>query len=244
MDPRVFGVAFGQGPSSVPSKPARGPLHHLKIAGAVGRLGEAFVNAALARADVGQVDVLVSQPFSQSPPKLRGLDEGLWLSEPGCDALILLPLLDHDGLTRLGNARDAVYSSLEPAVMRRLLGANAQGLSRVLLIHPLAAWQQIGAFQQGLAGPIEEQVAGSGADSVTIVRPVLSANTPGGSWLQRIVNGYLSLQLLMMPRSLPSLTSAQIASLALNHLAQAGPGVQVIGAADLASQVPEPNQLK
>jgi hypothetical protein len=233
MDHHVFAAAMGAGPASNQAEPAHGPLHHLKIAGAVGRLGEAFVNAALARADVRQVDVLVSQPFSKSPPKLRGLDEGQWLSEPGCDALILLPQLDHDGLTRLGNARDAVYASLEPDVMRRVLGAKAQSISRVLLIHPVAAWQQIGAFQQGLAGPIEEQVAGCGADSVTIVRPVLSASTAAGSWLQRVVNVYLSLQLLMMPRALPSLTSAQIAVRALNHLSLAQPGVKVIGAADL-----------
>jgi hypothetical protein len=242
MDHHVFTAAMGAGHASSPAEHTRGPLHHLKIAGAVGRLGEAFVNAALARADVRHVDVLVSQPFSQSPPKLRGLDEAQWLSDPGCDALILLPQVDHDGLTRLGNARDAVYAGLEPEVMRRLLGTNAQSLGRVLLIHPVAAWQQIGTFQQGLAGPIEEQVAGCGADSVTIVRPVLSASTPAGSWLQRVVNVYLSVQLLMMPRSLPSLTSAQIASMALQHLAQAGPGVQVIGAADITRGVSEPGQ--
>ncbi len=234
MDHHVFAAALGPSPGSRTNELNRGPLHHLKIAGAVGRLGEAFINAALSRTDIRQVDVLVQQPFTQAPPKLRGIESSQWLREPAADALILLPAMDHDGLARLGNARDAVYASLEPEFMRQLLTRQTLDQTRILLIHPLAAWQQLGAFQQGLAGPLEDQVAGCGAQSVTIVRPVLSASTPGGSWLQRVVNVYLSLQLLMMPRSLPSLTSAQIASLALNHLAQAGPGVQVIGAADLA----------
>jgi hypothetical protein len=205
------------------------------IAGATGRLGEAMVNAALRTQGLQRVGVWLQQPFAKAPPKLVGLDLEQWKNSKPSKSVILLPNVGHDGSSRLGNGRDAAYASLEPEALATILAGLDLRTSHVLLVHPTAAWQQIGAFQQGLAGPLEEQVAACGASIITIIRPVLSASSPSGSWLQRCVNAYLSLQLLMMPRSIPALTSTQIADACLLQLKQKEPGIRVIAATQLVA---------
>jgi hypothetical protein len=55
--------------------------------------------------------------------------------------------------------------------------------------------------------------------------------------VQRIVGVYLSLQMLMLPKSVPTLTSAQVARVAVDLLRDGEPGVRVLGAAQIEARL-------
>jgi hypothetical protein len=111
--------------------------------------------------------------------------------------------------------------------------AVAAGARRLVLIHPLPAWQQMSRLHLGLTGEGELHMAQMPFESVTVLRPLQQSGGAAGNLLQRIAGVYMSLQFLMMPRSLPTLTSPQIARVAVDLLRQSEPGVRILGAAQI-----------
>lgn len=199
------------------------------VAGVVGRLGEAVLNHVLAVDDYAQVTALAHAPMNLGVRRLTlaGLD-----ALPPADDLYLV-LSDPDlPAARSFYGRDAAFTLLSPdnlgAVAR---AAAAAGTRRALLLSPLPAWQQMSRFHQGLSGDREMQLAALPFDALTVLRPVKAAGSAGGSLLQRVVHLYLSVQMMMIPRSIPTLTSDQLARAAVAAMRTAGSGVRILDAA-------------
>lgn len=203
------------------------------LAGANGRQGEALLNRLLGCGDYRQVVALADAPMAMGVRAL--ILSGLDALPPVDDAFIVIGAPGDPG-TRSFYGRDApfvqVHAATALAVAKRALDAGAQ---RMVLIVPTPAWQQMGNFHRGLSGQLELAVAQLPLASLTILRPVLPAASSAGNLLQRIANVYLSLQMLMMPRSIPTMTSQQVARCVLAAMRCSAHGVRVLGADALPS---------
>jgi hypothetical protein len=202
------------------------------VAGAVGRQGEALLNAALARGGYSRVHVLSDAPMALGIDglELSGLD-----ALPPLDDVLMLVGQGGDPAERSFHGRDAPFVQVTIADAVKVAGAAAAaGARRLLVIRPSPAWQQMGELQRSLGGTDELALAQLPFESVFILRPVRTGPSPGGDWLRRIVNAYMSIQFLMMPRSIPTLTSEQVARAAVAALGMPGTGTRVMLARQLA----------
>src|SRR5690606_16606579 len=162
--------------------------------------------------------------------ELSGLD-----ALPPLDDVLMLVGQGGDPAERSFHGRDAPFVQVTIADAVKVAGAAAAaGARRLLVIRPSPAWQQIGELQRALGGAEELALAQLPFESVIILRPVRIGASPGGDWLRRVVNAYMSLQFLMMPKSIPTLTSEQVARAALQVLRSSAPGIRVMPARQLA----------
>jgi hypothetical protein len=234
VDPDLALRAAG-GP--VPSARER-PQRRLLVAGAVGRLGEALLNEALARGGYAEVVALADGDATMSLG-LRGLSLAALGALPPIDDVCIAQTVDPGAPgARSFHGRDAPFAMVEPAAMPRIAAAAAAaGARRLVLVHPLPVWQQVSRLHLGLSGDAELQVSRMPFDGVTVLRPLAQVGPTGGGWLQRVAHVYLSLQFLMVPRSLPTLTSAQVARVAIDVLRDPEPGIRILGAAEIGERV-------
>jgi hypothetical protein len=203
------------------------------VAGAVGRLGEALLNEVIGRGGYADVVALAERDATMSLG-LRGLSLAPLHALPPIDAVCIARSDPDAPGARSFHGRDAPFALVDTLAMPRIAAAAAAaGARRLVLIHPLPAWQQLSRLHLGLAGEAELQMAQMPFESVTVLRPLLQSGSAAGSLLQRIANVYMSLQFLMMPRSMPTLTSPQIARVAVDVLRQPEPGVRIMGAAQI-----------
>ena len=198
------------------------------VAGAVGRLGEAMLARALSGGEYAQVVALADAPMTlgiarlalATPETLPPIDDVfVLLSEPGVPG------------TRSFHGRDAPFVQVDrdnALVVAR--AARAAGATRLLLIAPMPAWQQVGLLHRGLGDPLELELARLPFARLTVLRPVRESGRRAAGFVERIASVYISLQLLMLPRSIEVLTSEQIARCALAAMRQPGEGVSVVGA--------------
>ena len=208
------------------------------MAGAVGRVGEALLNEVLARGGYDTVYALADLPMSLGVRRL---------SLTTLDALpaladVFIALTDpEDADARSFYGRDAAFTPVTVANVSHIAErAAAAGARRLALVHPLPAWQQMSRFHSGLVGEAELAIAGLPLDSVVVLRPVAPSRLPVGNWLQRVANVYLSLQLLMVPRSIPTVTSVELARVTVSALREARPGIHVLGAAQIDERARRP----
>ena len=207
------------------------------VAGAVGRRGEALLNAVLASGDYDQVVVLASAPMALG---VRGLTLAALEDLPPVDDVFLLLSDPQDAGARSYYGRDAPFVQVDEANCLPIAQRAAQcGARRLVLISPMPAWQQVGHFHRGLANDTELAVAQLPFSSIVVLRPVREGGRPAASLIQRLVAGYLSLQLLMLPKGLETLTSETLARCALAAMRGAGEGLQV-HAADGLRRLLEP----
>jgi hypothetical protein len=218
--------------------PGRGSARRLLVAGAVGRLGEALLGDALARGGYDEVVALADGEATISLG-VRGLAHAPADRLPALDDVCIAQTLDPEAPgARSFHGRDAPFALVDPAAMPRIArAAAAAGARRLVLIHPLPAWQQMSGLHRGLAGDAELEMAKLPFEGVVVMRPVAASRSAGGSLLQRIAGVYLGLQLLMLPRSVPTLTSAQVARVAIDLLREPEPGVRVLDAAQIDARL-------
>jgi len=208
------------------------------VAGAIGRRGEALLNRVLGCGDYGRVAVLAEAPMALG---VRGLQLATLESLPASqDAYLLLTDPDEPG-SRSYYGRDAAFVQVHAGNLLAVAhAAVAQGVRRLVLLSPLPAWQQVGAFHRGLGDATELAVAQLPLESLVVLRPLREAGSRARSWLERVASIYMSLQLLMAPRSLGQLTSEQLARAALEAMRSAVPGVTVFGADRIAELLGTP----
>jgi hypothetical protein len=217
-------------PASVSNVPRR-----LLVAGATGRLGEAVLNEAIARRGLLGFDEVVAlvEPGNALSLGLSGLQVAPLNALPPIQSVVLCLSDAHAQDARSFHGRDLPFVLVEertaPAIASHAVAAGAQ---RLVLVHPVPGWQQISGLNQGLTGEVEWAVSRLACPSMLMMRPVAVARSAQGNVLQRFAQVYLSLQMLMMPRSVPSLTSVQLARAVVGQSAAASaPGVAVMGAA-------------
>ncbi|MFM1988735.1 MAG: hypothetical protein RJA99_1692 [Pseudomonadota bacterium] len=230
-------VVLGAAASPAPRPSGAGP-RRLLVAGAVGRLGETLLNDALARGGYDEVVALADGDASMSFG-VRGLALAPLDALPPLDDVCIAQTLDPDAPgARSFHGRDAPFALVDPPSMPRIAAAAAAaGARRLVLVHPLPAWQQMSGLHLGLSGEAELEMARLPFDAVTVLRPVAPSGSAGGGLVQRIVGVYLSVQRLMMPQSVPTLTSAQVARVAVDALRGGGSGVTVLGAAQIEARL-------
>ena len=88
-------------------------------------------------------------------------------------------------------------------------------------------------FQLGLMNETESALARLPYESLVIMRSVSPSKSAKGNLLQKVANFYLDLQLMMMPRSIPVLTSDQLGRAAVQAQRKAGEGITVYQAAEI-----------
>jgi hypothetical protein len=208
------------------------------VAGAVGRLGEALLNEVVGRGGFGEVVALAEGDATMSMA-VRGLTLAPMHALPPIDAVCIAHGDPDAPGARSFHGRDAPFMMVDTAAMPRIAAAaSAAGARRLMLIHPLPVWQQMSRFHLGLSGEAELAMTQLPFESIVVLRPISAATTTTRNVLQRIAGVYMSLQFLMMPKSLPTLTSLQIARVAVDELRARAPGVRILGAAQIAERLP------
>ncbi|HMN83273.1 MAG TPA: hypothetical protein PKA20_25550 [Burkholderiaceae bacterium] len=207
------------------------------IAGAVGRLGEAVLNRALAGDQYERVVALAHAPMNLGVRRLALASAD---DLPPLDDLFLVLSDPGEPAARSFYGRDAAFTLLSADLLQPVAQrAIAAGARRALLLSPLPAWQQMSRFHQGLSGDRETGLAALPFESLTILRPVKAAATAGGSLVERITQLYLSVQMTMLPKSIPTLTSEQLARAAVSVMAEATTGIRILDAAALDKRLRE-----
>lgn len=214
-------------PSAEPTAPSA------LVVGAVGRLGEAVLNQVLASENYAQVYVLGEGAFSST---MRGLR--LTTSEmlPSIESVYLVLSSADDQNHRSFYGRDLRFTVLTHDNLVHLAqAAAAKGARKALLVAPAPAWQQMSRFQQGLMNAGESTLAAMSFEALVVLRPVAQSKTAAGGLLQRFASFYLDLQMMMLPRSIPVLTSDQLGRASVAAMSQARTGVSVLQAEQIAA---------
>jgi len=202
------------------------------VAGAVGRQGEALLGAVLSRGGYSRVHVLSDAPMALG---IDRLDLCTLENLPRLDDVLMLVGQGGDPGERSFHGRDAPFVQVTGQEAAGVADAAcAAGARRLLVIRPSPAWQQLGELQRALGGADELALAQLPFETVLILRPVRVGGSSGGDWLRRVVNAYMSLQFLMTPKSIPTLTSDQVARAALRAFGSSGQGIRVMLARQLA----------
>lgn len=198
------------------------------VAGAVGRRGEALLNRVLASGDYREVVALADAPMALG---VRGLRLAPLAALPPVDQAFVMVSEPGSQASRSFYGRDAPFVLVHQGNLLAVAqAAVAHGARRVVLVSPLPAWQQVGDFHRGLGDATELALAQLPIESLVVLRPVRDAARGARSLLERVAGVYLSLQLLMSPRSIQPLTSEQFARAALAAMRGAAPGITVRGA--------------
>jgi len=230
LDPDVAMRASARpGPRATSGQPRR-----LLIAGAVGRLGDALLAEALSRGGYDEVVALADGDATMSFG-VRGLVLSPLKQLPPLDCVCIAQTIDPQAPdARSFHGRDAPFAMVTRDSMLRIAeAACAAGARRLVVVDPLPVWQQLSTLHLGLSNESELQISALPFDGVTVLRPLAQGGPVVGNWLQRIAHLYLSLQFLMVPRSMPTLTSAQVARVAIDTLRADGSGIRVLGVAQI-----------
>lgn len=199
------------------------------VAGVIGRIGEALLNRVLSEesAAPGGRDVVA---LADSPMALglRGLVLAAQDALPPLEAAYVVLSEPGEEAQRSFYGRDAPFVQVDRYnclhVAQRAVAAGAR---RLVLVSPMPAWQQVGRFHTGLADGTELEIARLPLESLAVLRPVRTGGRAAASFVERLVNLYLSVQLLMLPRSIDVITSEKLARCAVAAMRAAGPGVSV-----------------
>ena len=198
------------------------------VAGAVGRRGEALLNRVLGSGDYAQVVALAEARMAVG---LRGLQLASLEALPPISDAFILESDPGQPASRSFYGRDAAFVQVHVGNLLAISrAAVTSGARRIVLARPMPAWQQAGDFHRGLGDAAELALAQLPLESLVVMRPAPDTGNASRNLLERIASVYLSLQLLMAPRSIPLLTSEQLARAALEAMRGAEPGVTVIGA--------------
>ncbi len=201
------------------------------VAGAVGRLGEALLNAVLSRGGYREVVALAERPISLG---FKGLSAQPIDQLPAARDLFIALGDDDIRSGRSFHGRDAPFVMINSINCLELVRTvRERGVSRVVLISPAPMWEQFGHIHRALGSPLERALGELGLHRLVVLRPLKAAGSVGGTLMQRFVHFYLNLQLVMTPRSVPTLTSEQIARAALAVLVPADDGVTVLSAGQI-----------
>jgi hypothetical protein len=114
------------------------------------------------------------------------------------------------------------------------------GATRLVLVSPLPALLQMNAASHSLSSAAEVEIAEMGFETLLVIRPTADASQPAGGWLPGLVRTFTRMVLeIMLPQRLQALRARTAASAILHAVERAGPGIHVLGAAELAAIVEE-----
>jgi len=125
-------------------------------------------------------------------------------------------------------------------VARAARTARDCAATRLVLVAPLPALLQLNAASHTLSSAAEVEIAGMGFETLLVIRPTADAAPPSGGWLPRLVRTLTRMVLeIMLPQRVQALRASTAATAILSAVERAGPGIHVLGAAELATIVEE-----
>lgn len=125
-------------------------------------------------------------------------------------------------------------------VARAARAARDCGARRLVLVAPLPAFLQLNAASHTLSSAAEVEIAEMGFETLLVIRPTADAAPPAGGWLPGLVRTLTRMVLeIMLPQRVQALRASTAAAAILQAVDRAGPGIRVLGAADLAAIVEE-----
>jgi hypothetical protein len=125
-------------------------------------------------------------------------------------------------------------------VARAARTARDCGATRLVLVSPLPALLQLNAASRTLSSAAEVEIAEMGFETLLVIRPTADAAQPAGGWLPGLVRTFTRMVLeIMLPQRLQALRARTAATAILHAVERAGPGIHVLGAAELAGIVEE-----
>ena len=211
-------------------RPGAGADVRAIVAGAVGRRGETLLNTVLSVGRYTEVTALVDENIALG---IKQLSTATLDALPECQDLFLLISDASNPETRSFHGRDAAFVLTDETNSKAIVDkAIERGVQRVALINPAPIWLQFGEMSRATGDALERHLQELALQRLVIMRPMKQVTASGGGITQRIINFYLSIQLMAMPRSMPVMTSDQIARLAI-HLLNNGQGADIYNAQQL-----------
>lgn len=201
--------------------------------GLTGALGEELLAALVGAAAYRLVQVAVRQPITSAAAKFRP-----WV--PGSSVISA-----DDAFVCVTDAvPPSPHSPIQPFDSDHLLDAariaQAAGARRLVVVAPLSALLQMNAASHIVSSEQELALVEMKFETLLLVRPTRDAEPLTGSWLQRTVNtlGHAVLD-IMLPAQVQAMRPKTAALAILTAVGRAQPGVQVLGARELAAIVAE-----
>jgi hypothetical protein len=125
-------------------------------------------------------------------------------------------------------------------VARAARTARDCGATRLVLVSPLPALLQMNAASHTLSSAAEVEIAELGFETLLVIRPTVDAAHASGGWLTGLVRTLTRMVLeIMLPQRLQALRARTAAAAILHAVERAGPGIHVLGAAELTAIVEE-----
>jgi len=125
-------------------------------------------------------------------------------------------------------------------VARAARTARDCGATRLVLVSPLPALLQMNAASHTLSSAAEVELAELGFETLLVIRPTVDAAHASGGWLPGLVRTFTRVVLeIMLPQRLQALRARTAAAAILHAVERAGPGIHVLGAAELTAIVEE-----
>ena len=114
------------------------------------------------------------------------------------------------------------------------------GATRLVLVSPLSALLQMNAASHTLSSAAEVEIAGMGFETLLVIRPTVDAAHASGGWLPGLIRTFTRMVLeIILPQRLQALRARTAATAILQAVERAGPGIHVLGAAELTAIVEE-----
>jgi len=201
--------------------------------GLTGALGEELLAALVGSERYRLVQVAVRRPISSAAARFRP-----WV--PGASVIAA----DDAFVCLTEAAAPALHSPIRPFDSDHLLDAahlaQGAGVRRLIVVTPLSALLQMNAASHVVSNEQELALVDMKFETLLIVRPTRDAAAPAGPWLQRTVGALGQAVLdIMLPAQVQALRPKTAALAILTAAARARPGVQVLGARELAAIVAE-----
>lgn len=216
--------------SQIPPPPA-GPRTALAL-GMVGALGEELLAGLVGGGRHATVHVAVEQAIGTATARFRP-----WV--PGHGVIVA------DDAYICVTGPETFVPKASP--MRRVTPENVVdaarlardcGARRLVLVSPLPALLQLNAASHALSSASEVEIAGLGFETLVVIRPTADGAPSAGGWFAGLVRTLTRMVLeIMLPQRVQALRARTAAAAILMAAEQAGPGIHVLGAAELTAIV-------
>lgn len=232
MDSRLLSSALSQSTSA-----ASPPQASALLLGAAGSLGEALLARLLASPDYSRIHVGVERDMPSTSSRFAALPLDSHSAWPAARDAFLCETPPEALLKAEHSIRP-----LSPAQMLEAArAARAAGVSRLVLVAPLAAVLQLSGAVRTLNQTDEIELVGLGFETLIIIRPTeQESDAPAGGWFRALVRSAGRAVLhIMLPPTIQPLRAESAATAILVAAARLGPGLHILGAKELAGIVAE-----
>ncbi len=222
--------------SSPPPAPA--PAPNAILLGAVGSLGEALMARLLASSAYSKVYVGVERAMPSTSSRFAALPVPEGAASPAPWPLAADCFLCETPPETPLKPGAPIRAFAAGQLLDLARQAKAAGVKRFVLVAPLAAALQLSGAVRTLSQTDEIELVGLGFESLVIVRPSAEeGDGPAGGWFRALVRsaGRAVLHIMLPPQVQP-LRASTAASAILEAVRQAGPGISILGAKDLAAR--------